>query len=157
VTEEAVTLGSAVTFSAIRRHPVLQREFPLLCRAASWTGGIANQNRGTLGGNIVNASPAADSPPALLAYDAILSLLSMRGERTLPYCAFHIGYKQMRIDPDELLYKIYLPRRFTGWRQYSRKVGARKAQSIEMPWRMCVSAWLVLHPYRCAALLRNSR
>jgi CO/xanthine dehydrogenase FAD-binding subunit len=134
---EIVTLGAAVTFTAIRQHPVLQSEFPLLCQAASWTGGIANQNRGTLGGNIVNASPAADSPPALLAYNAVLSLLSRRGERTLPYREFHTGYKQMRLDPDELLYKIHLPRRFAGWKQYSRKVGARKAQAIS---KVCLNA-----------------
>ena len=137
VVPEGVMLGAAVTFTAIRQHPVLQREFPLLCQAAGWTGGVANQNRGTLGGNIVNASPAADSPPALLAYDAALSLLSLRGERTLPYREFHTGYKQMRLDPDELLYKIHLPRRFAGWKQYSRKVGARKAQAIS---KVCLNA-----------------
>ena len=137
VTETSVTLGAAVTFTAIRYHPVLQAEFPLLCQAASWTGGIANQNRGTVGGNIINASPAADSPPALLAYDATLSLLSLRGERKLPYREFHIGYKQMRLDPDELLYSIHLPRRFAGWKQYSRKVGTRKAQAIS---KVCFNA-----------------
>ncbi len=130
VSEAGVTLGAAVTFTAIRRHPVLQAEFPLLCQAAGWTGGIANQNRGTIGGNIVNASPAADSPLALLAYDAALSLLSVRGERRLPYCEFHTGYKQMRLHPDELLYQVHLPRCFADWKQYSRKVGARKAQAI---------------------------
>ena len=137
VKEESVTLGAAVTFTAIRQHPVLRWEFPLLCQAASWTGGIANQNRGTLGGNIVNASPAADSLPALLAYDATVSLLSLRGERTMLYREFHTGYKQMRLDGDELLYKIHLPRRFTGWGQYSRKVGARKAQAIS---KVCLNA-----------------
>ena len=59
--------------------PVLQREFKLLCRAAEETGGVATQNRGTLGGNIANASPAADSPPALLVYDAELELISAGG------------------------------------------------------------------------------
>ncbi len=137
VEEESVTLGAAVTFTAIRQHPVLRREFPLLCQAAGWTGGIANQNRGTLGGNIVNASPAADSPPALLAYDVAVSCVSLRGERTLPYREFHTGYKQMRLDGDELLSKIRLPRRFAGWKQYSRKVGARKAQAIS---KVCLNA-----------------
>src|SRR2546430_11840293 len=70
------------------------REFPLLATAASWTGGIANQNRGTLGGNIANASPAADSLPALLVYDAELTLISVRGERRVPYRTFHTGYKK---------------------------------------------------------------
>ena len=63
-------------------------EFPLLSTAASWTGSIANQNRGTLGGNIVNASPAADSLPALLVYEADLILISARGERRVPYVGF---------------------------------------------------------------------
>ena len=67
----------------------------MLASAASWTGGIANQNRGTLGGNIVNASPAADSLPALLAYEAELILVSVRGERRVPYLGFHTGYKKM--------------------------------------------------------------
>ena len=64
-TASQVTLGALVTYSQIRREPILNSEFQLLCRAAAETGSIANQNRGTLGGNIANASPAADSPPAL--------------------------------------------------------------------------------------------
>ena len=68
-TGEAVTLGALTTYTEVRRSEVLRREFPMLCQAARETGGIAIQNRGTLGGNIANASPAADSPPALLAYD----------------------------------------------------------------------------------------
>src|SRR5579863_2494736 len=75
-TPEQVTLGALTTYSEIRRHELLAREFPLLCRAAAETGSIATQNRGTLGGNIANASPAADSPPALLVYDAELELVS---------------------------------------------------------------------------------
>jgi len=65
-TPEHITLGALVTYSEVQANPTLQSEFPLLCRAARETGGIATQNRGTLGGNIANASPAADSPPALL-------------------------------------------------------------------------------------------
>src|ERR1700761_5080004 len=61
VSETSLTIGAAVTYTEIQRHPVLQSEFPLLCQAAGWTGSVANQNQGTLGGNIVNASPAADS------------------------------------------------------------------------------------------------
>src|SRR2546423_9819732 len=64
VTDSQVTLGALTTYTEVQAHPVLQNEFPMLCQAARETGGIAIQNRGTLGGNIVNASPAADSPPA---------------------------------------------------------------------------------------------
>src|SRR5687768_4113090 len=74
VKPDSVVLGGLTTFSDILRDDLLREEFPLLCRAASETGGVANQNRGTIGGNIANASPAADTPPALLVYDAELEL-----------------------------------------------------------------------------------
>ena len=89
VTDSHVTLGALTTYTEVQSHPVLQEEFPMLCQAAKETGGIAIQNRGTLGGNIVNASPAADSPPALLAYDAELELVSTAGARRIPYSGFH--------------------------------------------------------------------
>jgi CO/xanthine dehydrogenase FAD-binding subunit len=130
VKSEAVILGALTTYTEIQRHPVLRSEFPLLCAAARETGSIATQNRGTLGGNIVNASPAADSPPALLVYDAEVELVSERGVRWLPYHGFHTGYKKMQIAPDELLRAVRLPRRARPWQQYYRKVGTRKAQAI---------------------------
>lgn len=130
VTQEAVIVGSSSTYTDLRNHAILCEEFPLLARSASWTGSIANQNRGTLGGNIANASPAADSPPALLVYQAQLELISVRGSRTVPYADFHTGYKQMNIAPDELLKSISLPRTSAGYFQYSRKVGPRNAQAI---------------------------
>ena len=71
----------------------------MLAEAARLTGGIATQNRGTIGGNIVNASPAADTPPALLAYDAEVELISLRGSRWISYSQFHKGYKQMDLAP----------------------------------------------------------
>jgi CO/xanthine dehydrogenase FAD-binding subunit len=130
VSAEHVTLGALVTYTDVRRSEVLQSEFPMLCRAASETGGLAIQNRGTLGGNIVNASPAADSPPALLVYDAELELLSSQGARRVSYQEFHTGYKQLMMRPDELLGRIRLPRRAGSLRHYYRKVGTRKAQAI---------------------------
>ncbi|MFZ0747719.1 MAG: FAD binding domain-containing protein, partial [Pyrinomonadaceae bacterium] len=129
-TDRQVTIGALTTYTEVQNHPVLQHEFPMLCQAAKETGGIAIQNRGTLGGNIVNASPAADSPPALLAYDAELELVSKAGARRIPYSGFHSGYKQMDIRPDELLRAIHLPRRTKGLTHYYRKVGTRKAQAI---------------------------
>ena len=69
VTDGEIRIGAGCTYTDIRRHEVIESEFPLLASAARWTGGIANQNRGTIGGNIVNASPAADSLPALLVYE----------------------------------------------------------------------------------------
>jgi CO/xanthine dehydrogenase FAD-binding subunit len=137
VTRAHVTIRSLTTYTEIQKHPVLQTEFPLLCRAAQETGGVATQNRGTLGGNIVNASPAADSPPALLVYDAELELVSAEISRWVPYNGFHTGYKTMNLRPDELLRSIRLPRATSGWRQYYRKVGTRRAQAIS---KVCFAA-----------------
>jgi CO/xanthine dehydrogenase FAD-binding subunit len=139
VTPTAVTLGSGTTFTDIRKHPVIANDFPLLARAASWTGSIANQNRGTLGGNIVNASPAADSPPALLVYDASVTLISARGARTLPYRDFHVSYKKTALAPDELLFSINLERRFSAYRSYLRKIGTRNAQAISKVALACLA------------------
>jgi CO/xanthine dehydrogenase FAD-binding subunit len=130
VAPDAVVIGSGSTFTDIRKHPVIAGEFSILSEAASWTGSIANQNRGTLGGNIVNASPAADSPPVLLAYDAELTLISNRGQRTLPYRDFHLAYKEMALEPDELLHSVTLSRNLEGYKTYIRKVGTRNAQAI---------------------------
>jgi CO/xanthine dehydrogenase FAD-binding subunit len=131
VTPEHITLGALTTYTDVQQHEVLKGEFPMLCRAASETGGLAIQNRGTLGGNIANASPAADSPPALLVYDAELELLSNAGSRWVSYRGFHTGYKQMNMRAEELLGRIRLPRaEGNNLRHYYRKVGTRKAQAI---------------------------
>ena len=129
-TPDALIIGSGATFSDIRTHPVIAAEFSILAQAASWTGSIANQNRGTLGGNIVNASPAADTPPVLLAYDAEVTLISARGSRTLPYRKFHRAYKETALEPDELLHSITMSRNLYGYKSYIRKVGTRNAQAI---------------------------
>ncbi|HYP54400.1 MAG TPA: xanthine dehydrogenase family protein subunit M [Pyrinomonadaceae bacterium] len=132
-----VTLGALTTYTEVRRHAALAREFPMMCRAAEATGGVAIQNRGTLGGNIANASPAADTPPALLAYDAELELVSAAGARRVAYKDFHTGYKQTVARPDELVARIHLPRANGARRHYYRKVGTRKAQAIS---KVCFAA-----------------
>jgi len=132
-----VRIGAGCTYTDLRENETVGREFPLLVNAASWTGGIANQNRGTLGGNIVNASPAADSLPALLAYEAELILVSVRGERRVPYLDFHTDYKKTKLASDELIRDICLSRRFSDYFSYTRKVGARQAQAIS---KVCVAA-----------------
>lgn len=129
-TREHVTIGALTTYTEVRRSEILAREFSPLCRAAAETGGIATQNRGTLGGNIANASPAADSPPALLVYDAELELVSASGARWVKYSNFHKDYKQMEMRKDELIRRIRMPRAMSGWNHYYRKVGTRRAQAI---------------------------
>jgi CO/xanthine dehydrogenase FAD-binding subunit len=130
VTDEHVTLGALTTYTQVRQDETLRREFPALCDAARETGGWAIQNRGTLGGNIANASPAADSPPALVIYDAELELVSTAGARWVKYDEFHTGYKQTVMRPDELIARIRLPREPRERVSYYRKVGTRRAQAI---------------------------
>lgn len=137
ITDQHVTLGALTTYTDVQRHELLRREFPALVAAARETGGWAIQNRGTLGGNIANASPAADSPPALICYDAALELVSSAGARWVSYDEFHTGYKQTIMRADELISRVRLPRAPRDLKSYYRKVGTRRAQAIS---KVCLSA-----------------
>lgn len=136
VGDAAVELGALTTYTEVQGSAILREEFPMLCTAASETGGWAIQNRGTLGGNIANASPAADSPPALLAYGAEVELVSPRGSRWVEYSEFHTGYKKTVMEADELIRGVRLPRRVRHAQHY-RKVGPRRAQAIS---KVCLAA-----------------
>jgi len=135
---EGVAIGAMTSYTEIRNSPELATDYPLLGMAAAETGGVATQNRGTIGGNIANASPAADTPPALIVYDASLELISARGARRVPYDQFHQGYKKMDLQPGELIARVHMPPRpivrqkpdAVSWRDYYRKVGTRRAQAI---------------------------
>ncbi len=137
VSQNEICIGAGCTYTDLRRHEVVARDLPLLASAAGWIGGIANQNRGTIGGNIVNASPAADSLPALLAYDAELVIASARGERRMRYRHFHKAYKKMELAPDELMRAVCVARKYSEYVSYTRKVGTRNAQAIA---KVCVAA-----------------
>jgi len=128
--EDSIAIGAGTTFLDLRKNAAIASELRLLARAASWIGSVANQSRATLGGNLVNGSPAADSSPALLAYDAEVEMISLRGRRRTLYAEFHTGYKRNVLAPDELLYAIHVPLRFARYRQYLRKVGTRRAMAI---------------------------
>jgi CO/xanthine dehydrogenase FAD-binding subunit len=110
-TKSGISIGALTTYTQIRNSAVLAERYPLLPMAAAETGGLATQNRGTIGGNIANASPAADTPPALLVYDAELELMSASCSRRIPYAAFHQGYKKMDLEPGEIIARIHLPPR----------------------------------------------
>lgn len=129
-TASSIIVGAGTTFRDLRMHRAIAAEFPLLAMAASWIGCIANQSRATVGGNLVNGSPAADSSPALLVYDAEVELVSVRGKRRIPYAEFHTGYKRNVLAADELLFAVHLPLRFGQHHQYLRKVGTRRAMAI---------------------------
>ena len=138
-----ITIGAATSYSEIQAHPVLREDFPMLVEAANVTGAIAIQNRGTLGGNIANASPAADSAPALLAYDAQLELLSAQGFRRVALSHFYLGYKQTLLKKGEIISRILLPRPTYGKKSKThwmfRKVGTRQAQAIT---KVGIAAWM---------------
>jgi CO/xanthine dehydrogenase FAD-binding subunit len=134
---ETIALGALTTYTNILAHADLARDCPLLLDAARETGGVATQNRGTIGGNIANASPAADTPPALLVYDAELELASARGIRRVPYDRFHTGYKTMDRAPDEIITRVHVSRAHRDWTTNYRKVGTRRAQAIS---KVCFAA-----------------
>jgi CO/xanthine dehydrogenase FAD-binding subunit len=134
---EFVTVGALTTYTDVRRSETVAREFPMLVEAARETGGVAIQNRGTVGGNIANASPAADTPPALLAYGAEVELVSADGTRSVDYAEFHTGYRQTVMRGDELIARVRLKRPSAGARHFYRKVGTRRAQAIS---KVCFAA-----------------
>jgi len=122
----------------MRECKAVHQHFPNLVKSARLTGALAIQNRGTLGGNIVNASPAADTPPSLLAYGAEVELISRRGTRRVAYEAFHQGYKKMDLAPDELLFRVIVPKPTGRTFHFYRKVGTRQAQAIS---KICLAAF----------------
>lgn len=137
VNEEDIIIGATCTYAQIQNHPVIKKEFPLLVHSAKLTGAIAIQNRGTIGGNIANMSPAADTPPSLLAYDADIILLSTKGYRVLSYKYFHQAYKQSDLKPNEIITAVRLKRDQGISHDYFRKVGTRRAQAIS---KVCMAA-----------------
>jgi CO/xanthine dehydrogenase FAD-binding subunit len=137
VNDEDILIGAGCTYGQIQNHPLIKKEFPLMVQAAKVTGAIAIQNRGTLGGNVANMSPAADSPPALLAYDADIILLSTSGYRVISYKYFHQEYKKSDLRPNEIIMALRLKREQAITHDYYRKVGTRSAQAIS---KVCMAA-----------------
>jgi len=125
----ALVLGALTTYTDIRRSPLCREHVPALVDAAATIGAAQIQNRGTLGGNIANASPAGDTLPVLLAADAVFVLGSGRGERDVPAADFWTAYRRTALAPDELLLRIRIPLA-TDREMRFRKVGTRRAQSI---------------------------
>ena len=138
ITPDNITFGALTTYSEIRNQPLIAAELPNLIQSAWVTGAIAIQNRGTLAGNIANGSPAADTPPSLLAYGAEVQLQSLAGSRWVPYESFHTGYKQTVMLPEELITRIRVNRPSGDNFHFFRKVGTRKAQAIS---KVCLAAY----------------
>ncbi len=128
-TEDELVLGARATYWDVIQDRRAAEELPLLVDAARQVGAVQIQVRGTWGGNIVNASPAADGVPVLMAYDAVLVLRSSKQTVEIPLSEFYLGYKEMRIQPDQLLTEIRIPRGQYDF-QWFEKVGSRSAQAI---------------------------
>jgi len=128
-TDDELILGAGTTYWEVIRDARVRLELPLLVRAARQVGAVQIQARGTWGGNVVNASPAADGVPVLMAYDAVLALQSRDGTSRVPLSEFYLGYKQMRLAPEQLLIGIHIPRRTYDF-EWFEKVGSRSAQAI---------------------------
>jgi carbon-monoxide dehydrogenase medium subunit len=126
---EAISLGALTTYTDIRRSAACREHLPVLVEAAATIGAAQIQNRGTLGGNIANASPAGDTLPVLLALDAEFVVGGPRGERIIPAASFWVAYRRTALAPDELILRIRIP--VAGGREARfRKVGTRRAQAI---------------------------
>lgn len=129
VESNALVLGSLTTYAELRRSPLIAEFLPAFAEAAATIGAAQIQNRGTIGGNVMNASPAGDMLPLLLATDAQLVAGTANGERWIPVREFWPGYRRTALEPTELLVRISVP--LAGGRQLRyRKVGTRRAQAI---------------------------
>ncbi|HWN99273.1 MAG TPA: xanthine dehydrogenase family protein subunit M [Blastocatellia bacterium] len=132
ITDESDTIrvGALTTYTEIIRSALVRRHAPALVAASRTIGAIQIQNRGTLGGNIVNASPAGDSLPVLAAYDAAVEIGSAHGSRVVPFNEFYTGYRRTVLAPHELVLAVRIPKLKSDERDFFWKVGTRRAQAI---------------------------
>jgi CO/xanthine dehydrogenase FAD-binding subunit len=136
---DAVVLGSRTTYTEIRRSGICREHLPALVEAAGTIGAAQIQNRGTIGGNAANASPAGDTLPVLLALNATFVVGSARGGRSIPADAFWVAYRRTALAPDELILNIRIP--VAGGREMRfRKIGTRRAQAISKV--VIAASWL---------------
>jgi CO/xanthine dehydrogenase FAD-binding subunit len=144
---DALVIGALSTYAEIRSSPVVAEFVPALVEAAATIGAAQIQNRGTIGGNAINASPAGDTLPLLLALGATFVLGSVHGERDVGADDFWLTYRTTARRDDELLLRIRIP--LVADRQVRfRKIGTRRAQAISkvviaLAWQSAAqdSAW----------------
>lgn len=143
--DDALVIGALTTYTQIQRSPLLIANLPVLAEVSGTIGAAQIQNRGTIGGNIANASPAGDTLPVLLAADATIVLGSSRGERGIPAAEFFTAYRQTARADDELVLEVRVP--LNSDRQVRfRKVGTRRAQAISkvvmaLSWKLDDGQW----------------
>ncbi|HEX5735348.1 MAG TPA: xanthine dehydrogenase family protein subunit M [Blastocatellia bacterium] len=132
ITDEGdrLRIGALATYTQLIKSELIQNHAPALVAASRTIGAIQIQNRGTIGGNIVNASPAGDSLPVLSAYDAEVEVGSARGTREIAFNEFYRGYRSTVLEPDEIVLAVRIPKLKEGERDFFWKVGTRRAQAI---------------------------
>ena len=123
-----LSIGALATYTDVIRSPLVRKRLPMLVAAAREVGGVQIQNRGTIGGNVANGSPAGDTLPVLAAAGALILLQSAKETRRVPFAAFYTGYRQTVRRADELIVSFEIPP--VRGRQWFRKVGTRAAQAI---------------------------
>ena len=128
IRRKALWVGALATYTQILRSPLIRTHLPMLASAAREIGGVQIQNRGTVGGNVANGSPAGDTLPVLAVADAMVVLRSASGTRRVPFSAFYTGYRRSVLRSDELIEGFEIPP--IAGRQWFRKVGTRAAQAI---------------------------
>jgi CO/xanthine dehydrogenase FAD-binding subunit len=128
IRDNVLWIGALATYSDLLRSPLIRKRLPMLASAARQVGGLQIQNRGTIGGNVGNASPAGDTLPVLAVADATVVLQSAHGTRRVPFSAFYTGYRRSVMRQDELIAGLEIPP--VRGRQWFRKVGTRAAQAI---------------------------
>jgi CO/xanthine dehydrogenase FAD-binding subunit len=138
-TEGKIRIGAAVTHGEIASSKLIQRYGKVLSDAASWVGSPQIRNLGTIGGNIVNASPAADSLPPLMVLEATGRILSPRGGKVVPLSELFRGPYQSSLNPDELLVQVSFPKLTSDFRTGFIRLARRAAMAIS---RMSVAVIL---------------
>lgn len=126
--DDRLVIGALATYTDLRRSRLVRSRLPMLVEAARQVGGLQIQNRGTVGGNLANASPAGDTLPVFAAAAAAVLLHGPDGERRVPFADFYTGYRATVRRPDELITAIEVPA--LQGTQWFRKVGTRAAQAI---------------------------
>jgi xanthine dehydrogenase small subunit len=125
---DLLSIGALATYTDLIRSRLVSTRLPMLVAASREVGGLQIQNRGTIGGNVANASPAGDTLPVLAAADATVVLKSAAGTRRVAFNQFYTGYRCSVMQADELVVALEIPA--LNGRQWFRKVGTRAAQAI---------------------------
>jgi CO/xanthine dehydrogenase FAD-binding subunit len=127
---DVIRIGALATYTDLIKSDLLRQSIPPLVETSKTIGAIQTQNRGTIGGNIVNASPAGDTLPVLAAFDAELELGTSRGLRLVDFNRFYTGYRETVLEPDEIVLAVRVAKLRDGENSFFYKAGTRRAQSI---------------------------